>query len=164
MQGIWVWSLDGELRVHMSQRQLSLGTTTIEPVCSGVSLPQLERRLNAMTKIPHAAANTRHSQGKKEKGGKEITTAEHLTYSDVVVQSLQLCPTLVTSWTVALQAPLSMEFPRQEYWTGLPFPSPGDLPEPGVKPGSLKLQVDSLTLWATREDEVICQSQMETNS
>ena len=50
----------------------------------------------------------------------------------------------MTSWTVALQAPLSMGFPRQEYWTGLPFPSPGDLPDPGVKPGSSILQVDSL--------------------
>ena len=39
-------------------------------------------------------------------------------------------------WTVACQAPLSMEFPRQEYWSGLPFPSPGDLPNPGIKPVS----------------------------
>ena len=42
-----------------------------------------------------------------------------------------------TPWTVACRAPLSMEFSRQEYWTGLPFPSPGDLPEPGIKPKSL---------------------------
>ena len=41
-----------------------------------------------------------------------------------------------TPWTVACQAPLSMGFPRQEYWSGLPFPSPGDLPDPGVKPTS----------------------------
>ena len=40
----------------------------------------------------------------------------------------KLCLALATSWTVALQAPLSVEFPRQEYWSGLPFPSPGDLP------------------------------------
>ena len=39
-------------------------------------------------------------------------------------------------WTVACQAPLSMEFPRQEYWSGLPFPSPGDLPRPGTEPRS----------------------------
>ena len=44
-----------------------------------------------------------------------------------------------TRWTVARQAPLSMGFPRQEYWKGLPFPSPGDLPDPGVKPASLAL-------------------------
>ena len=41
-----------------------------------------------------------------------------------------------TPWTVALQAPLSMGFPRQEYWSGLPFPSPGDLRDPGVEPTS----------------------------
>ena len=41
-----------------------------------------------------------------------------------------------TPWTVACQAPLSMEFPRQEYWNGLPFPFPGDLPDPGIGPVS----------------------------
>ena len=49
----------------------------------------------------------------------------------------------MTPRTVALQAPLSMGFSRQEYWSGLPFPSPGDLPGPGVKPRSLALQADS---------------------
>ena len=48
-----------------------------------------------------------------------------------------------TPWTIAHQAPLSVEFCRQEYWSGLPFPSPGDLPNPGIKPGSPALQVDS---------------------
>ena len=46
------------------------------------------------------------------------------------------CPTLATQWTLAHQASLSLGFPRQEYWSGLPFPSPGDLPNPGIKPGS----------------------------
>ena len=50
----------------------------------------------------------------------------------------------VTPWTVAHQAPLSMEFSRQEYWSGLPFPSPGDLPDPGIELGSLALQADVL--------------------
>jgi len=54
------------------------------------------------------------------------------------------CPTLVTTWTVACQVPLSMGFSRQEYWRRLPFPSPGDLPDPGIKSGSPALQVDSL--------------------
>ena len=51
----------------------------------------------------------------------------------------QSCPTLCdsTPWTVALQAPLYMGFSRQEYWSGLPFPTPGDLPDPGIKPMSL---------------------------
>ena len=42
----------------------------------------------------------------------------------------------MTPWTGVLQAPLSMGFPRQEYWSGLPLPSPGDLPDPGIEPGS----------------------------
>ena len=45
---------------------------------------------------------------------------------------------------VACQAPLSMAFPRQEYWSGLPFPWPEDLPDPGIKAGSSSLQADSL--------------------
>ena len=50
-----------------------------------------------------------------------------------------------TLWTVAHQAPLSMGFSRQEYWSGLPFPSPGDLPNLGIKPRSPALQADALT-------------------
>ena len=49
-----------------------------------------------------------------------------------------------TPWTVTYKAPLSMEFSRQEYWSGLPFPSPGDLPDPGIQPGSPALQADAL--------------------
>ena len=52
---------------------------------------------------------------------------------------------LANPWTVACQTPLSMEFPRQDYWSGLPFSSPGDLPHPGVEPGYPALQADSLT-------------------
>ena len=47
-------------------------------------------------------------------------------------------------WTVAYQAPPSIEFSRQEYWDGLPFPSAGDLPDPGIKPMSPTLQADAL--------------------
>ena len=54
------------------------------------------------------------------------------------------CPTVATLWTVACQAPLSMGFSRQEYWSGLPFPSPRDLPDPGMEPGSPALQTGSL--------------------
>ena len=53
------------------------------------------------------------------------------------------CPTLAIPWTVAGQAPLSLGFSRQEYWSGLPFPSPGDLPDPGIKPRSPAWQADS---------------------
>ena len=57
----------------------------------------------------------------------------------------QLCPTLCNPWTVVHPAPLSMGFSRQEYWSGLPFPSPGDLPNLGNKPRSPTLQADALT-------------------
>ena len=50
----------------------------------------------------------------------------------------------MTPWTIACQALLSMEFSRQEYWSGLPFPSPGDLPDPGIEPRSHALQTNSL--------------------
>ena len=50
----------------------------------------------------------------------------------------------VTPWSVAYQAPLTVGLSRQEYWNGLPFPSPGDLPNPGIKPGSPTLQADGL--------------------
>ena len=51
----------------------------------------------------------------------------------------------VTPWTVVHQAPLPMRFSKQEYWRGQLFPSPGDLPDPGIEPGSPTLQADSLS-------------------
>ena len=51
----------------------------------------------------------------------------------------------MTPWTITYQAPWSMGFSRQEYWSGLPFPSPGDLPNPGIEPGSPTWQADSLS-------------------
>ena len=62
----------------------------------------------------------------------------------VVVELLNHVQLFTTLWTVAHQAPLSMGFSRQEYWSGLPFPSPGDLPDPGIEPRSPALQTDSL--------------------
>ena len=60
------------------------------------------------------------------------------------MKSLSCVQLLATPWTVAHQAPQSMEFSRQEYWSGLPFPSPGDLPDPGIEPGSPALWADAL--------------------
>ena len=64
-------------------------------------------------------------------------------------QSLSRVRLFVTLWTIDHQAPLSMAFSRQEYWSGLPFPPPGDLPSPGIQPrspASPALQADSLPL------------------
>ena len=63
----------------------------------------------------------------------------------VKVKSLSHVRLFVTPWTVAHQPPPSMEFSRQEYWSGLPFPSPGDLPDPGIEPGSPELRADTLS-------------------
>ena len=60
------------------------------------------------------------------------------------VKSLSCVQLFVTPWTVAHQAPPSKEFSRQEYWSGLTFPSPGDLPDPGIESGSPILQADAL--------------------
>ena len=61
------------------------------------------------------------------------------------VKSLSRVRLFATPWTIAYQAPLSMGFSRQEYWSGLPFPSPGDLPYPGIKPRSPALWADTLS-------------------
>ena len=63
----------------------------------------------------------------------------------VKVKSLSHVRLFATTWTVAHQAPPSMGFSRQEHWSGLPFPSPGDLPNPGIEPRSPELQADALT-------------------
>ena len=63
----------------------------------------------------------------------------------VKVKLLSRVGLFVTLWTVTHQAPQSMGFSRQEYWSGVPFPSPGDLPDPGIKPRSPALEADILT-------------------
>ena len=62
----------------------------------------------------------------------------------VKVKSLSHGQLFATPWTVAYEAPQSIEFSRQEYWSGLPFPSPGDFPNPGIEPRSPTLQTDAL--------------------
>ena len=64
----------------------------------------------------------------------EIETIQVQNESEVKL--LSRVPLFVTPWTVAYQVPPSKGFSRQEYWSGLPFPSPGDLPDPGIEPGS----------------------------
>ena len=71
----------------------------------------------------------------------EIKKVEHGHLGGLVAKS---CPALATPWIVAHQGPLSMGFSRQGYWSGLPVPSPGDLPDPGIKPRSPALRADSL--------------------
>ena len=65
--------------------------------------------------------------------------------SESEVKLLSRIRLFATAWIIAYQAPPSMGFSRQEYWSGLPFPSPGDLPNPGIEPGSPALRADTLT-------------------
>ena len=81
----------------------------------------------------------------------EEVNADRLKKKNITVSWLvwfglvaKLCPTLATPWTIACQAPLSVGFSREEYWSGLPFPLPGYLPNPGVEPGYPALQAGSL--------------------
>jgi len=73
---------------------------------------------------------------------RNITLLTKVCIGGLVAKS---CPTLATPWTVAHQTPLSMGFSRQEYWSGLLFSSPGDLPYLGIELGSPALQADSLS-------------------
>ena len=67
------------------------------------------------------------------------------------VKSLSCAQLFATPWIVAYLFSPSMGFSRQKYWSGLPFPSSGDLPDPGIKPGSPTLQADTFTICATRQ-------------
>ena len=67
-----------------------------------------------------------------------------------------VCWLFATPWIVASQAALSMGFPRQEYWSGLPFPPPEDLPDRRIEPGSSCMAGRFFTIWATREAHKIC--------
>ena len=92
-----------------------------------------------------------HKKGSNRK--RRQILKRHKTYRKQIVKCkcvsvlvAKSCPTLATPWTVVCKAPQSMGFSRQEYWSGLPFPSPGDLPDPGIEPGSLALQADFFTI------------------
>ena len=74
----------------------------------------------------------------------------------VCVKSLSRVRLFATPWMVTYQAPRSVGFSRQEYWSGLPFPSPGDLPNPGIEPGSPALEADTFNLLATRDEGESC--------
>ena len=71
--------------------------------------------------------------------------SESVGKTKVKVKSLSSVQLFATPWTVAYQASPSMGFSRQEFWSGLPFPSPGDLPNPGIELRSLALEADALT-------------------
>ena len=84
-----------------------------------------------------------------------------ILYMKVKVKLLSHVWPFATPWTVAHQASLSMGFSRQEYWSGLSFPSPGDLPNPGIQTQVSRIAGRRFNLWATRE---VCKSQSPNSS
>ena len=84
------------------------------------------------------------ASGRKTKNNHKTVAIKDITEIIRAPVHAQSCLTLTTPQTVAGQAPLSTELSRQEYWSGLPFPSPGDPSNPGIEPRSPALQVDSL--------------------
>ena len=69
-----------------------------------------------------------------------------------------------TPWTIAYEVPPSMEFSKQEHWSGLPFPFPGGLPDPRIEPGSPASQADDFTIWATREAQPLVKMDLKTTN
>ena len=83
------------------------------------------------------------SPGNRDQLNGQLFTYQSYGSGDLVTKS---CPTFAAAWTLAHQVPLSMKFSRQEFWSGLPCSSAGDLPNPGIEPTSIALQADSLLL------------------
>ena len=92
--------------------------------------------------------------------GLSRSEATIITTVKVKVKLLSPVELFATPWTVAYQAPKSMGFSRQEYWSGLSFPSPGDLSDPGIEPGSPALQSDALPSELPRKPVIIMVSNM----
>ena len=107
-----------------------------------VFFPIINMSFQALQKITHNNVSP---------SGKNSTFASVCIYSYYIhcdtewVRLLSRVRLIATPWTVAYQAPPSIGFSRQEYWSGVPFPSLGDLPDPGIEPGSPAFQADALT-------------------
>ena len=107
---------------------------------SKVMLKILQARLQQSVNCEHPDVQAGFRKGRG--------TRDQIAHIRCIIESesevTQSCPTLCDPWTVAHQAPPSMGFTSQEYWSGLPLPSPGDLPNPGIEPRSPTLQADAL--------------------
>ena len=102
----------------------------------------MDRRKNNIEIIGQPYSSTQHTHIHVHTKRRRNTSLDITESESEVAQS---CPTVCDPVGCRHQAPVSMGFPRQEYWSGLPFPSPGDLPDPGIEPGSPTLQADALT-------------------
>ena len=150
---------------HRSHQRAQQGSRKTQPDCRCTKALQkdrtqrmrLSRREMRVRRLAHVIKRARNSetfrvsllenQGRATlqftSEGHQLAECPFVPESESVRYSVAF--NSVTPWTVAGQVPLSIGFSRQEYWSGLPFHSPGDLPNPGIKPRSPALQVDSLT-------------------
>ena len=111
-------------------------------VCVNLKKNMVQMKLLAKQKQSHRyRKQTSDYQGEGRRG---INWETGIHIHTVLCVSHSAVSDFVTPWTVAHQAPLSLGFSRQEYWSGLPRPPPGDLPSPGIEPRSPALQADSL--------------------
>ena len=156
-----VWSLTWNPDILECEVKWALGSITMNKASGGDGIPvELFQTLKVLWKwccTQYASKFGKLRSGHKfEKGQFSFQSQRKAMPKNVQVKVkvTQSCPTLCDPWTVAHQVPPSMGFSRQEYWSGLPFPSPGDLPNPGIEPKSPTLQADALTS-ATREAQYI---------
>ena len=126
MEEVWVWSLGWD-------NPLEEGMATHSSILAW-GIPWTEE--------PGGLQSMRLQRLRKE--GSDLAVSDLIEVKWSEMKSLSRVRLFATPWTLAYQAPPSLGFSRQEYWTGLPFPSPGDLPNPGIKPGSPVLQADAL--------------------
>ena len=123
------------------------GSAGKESACNAGDLgliPGLERSPGEETGYPLQYFCLENSMGCTVHGAATSWTRPSDFYFHVKVKSLSPVQLFATPWTVAYQAPLSMGFSRQECWSGLPFPSSRDLPDPGIEPRSPTLHADAL--------------------
>ena len=141
MQETWIWSLDWE---DPQEKELATHSSILawripwseEP--GGIDSTRWKR-------VRHDwETNTKHNT-KLDKSEWYFSKREVKNSLKVKLSSLSRVQLFATPWAVAYQAPPTMGFSRQEYLSGLPFPSPGHLPDPGIKPRSPTLQADALS-------------------
>ena len=135
--GIWGWDPLGEETATLSS-PLAWRIPRMEEPGARV---RHSRATNTFTFMALKIQYSKHETDRQQRQGNIVTISWEKNQSRVRL--------LATTWTAAYQAPPPMEFSRQEYWSRLLFPSPGDLPDPGIEPRSPHIAGRCFTLWAT---------------
>ena len=134
----WIFPTQGSNShlLHCRQILLPIEPPRMSNILTCAFFPSYLLAMAALThegKSGSCMERVRRLQGTYQEKGKEKTWEVQKAHKVKLLSSVRL---FATPWTVAYQAPPSMGFSRQEFWSGLPFPSPGDLPDPGIEPRS----------------------------